>query len=90
MSEWESSHAEPHVRYMARLAVVLDMPTEELMAGPAAVPTLGDLRKAAGLTVDEVIETAGIAVRLHRSLETGKRVSDPPASAITVWPLCSW
>lgn len=82
VAEWESCRSQPHARFMERLVVVLNVTAGDLTTGGADHPTLGDLRKAAGLTVDDVVEATGISVRLYRSLETGKRVNEPPAQAV--------
>lgn len=82
IGEWERAMSQPQARLMGRLVTVLGVPARDWLAKDLGAPTLGDLRKCAGLTVDEVVEAAGISLRLYRSLETGKRVNDPPAQAV--------
>jgi len=71
VGEWERGTQQPHPRQLVALARELQVPPLQLLDVDADDPPLQALRLAAGLTLQQVAATSGIAFSTYRRLEVG-------------------
>lgn len=82
VGEWERGEAQPHPRYLARLAAALDVDPVQLLDVDPDDPPLVALRLAAGLTLQAAAAAAGLSLSAYTRLEKGVVRSGPePAAA---------
>ncbi len=80
--QWERRNGRPPVRYAARLALILNLPAEDLLAGPVVPPTLAELRLDAGVSIPGIFAATGVQPRLYRSLENGTAATAPKETVL--------
>lgn len=82
VSEWERGDLHPHPRHLLALARALDVAPLALLDCDPQDPPLTALRLAAGLTLRDVEERAGVPYASYRRLESGLNRRGPTAAVL--------
>lgn len=82
ISEWERGDLHPHPRHLLALARALDVLPLALLDCDPQDPSLMALRLAAGLTLRDVEERAGVPYASYRRLESGLNRRGPTSAVV--------
>ena len=82
VSRWELGTSAPRLHLVRRLATVLDVPAEQLLASPSGPLGLRELRVAAGVSAQELAGRAQVSVPTVVRWESGRFVRLPPREVL--------
>ncbi len=77
VSEWERGVMTPRPGLIPKIAAAIGMDALAFLAADSSVPSLEDMRLAAGLTMDELAEQVGISRYRYRGIEIGAVQREP-------------
>ncbi len=82
ISEWERGVMTPRPNLIPKMAVAIGLDALEFLASDPAMPTLEDMRLAAGLTMRDIAVQVGISLKRYRLIEIGATRRDPPLQVV--------
>ena len=82
ISEWERGVMTPRPNLIPKMAVAIGLDALEFLAADPAMPTLEDMRLAAGLTMRDIAVQVGISLKRYRLIEIGATRRDPPPQVV--------
>ena len=82
ISEWERGVMTPRPNLIPKMAVAIGLDALEFLASDPAMPTLEDMRLAAGLTMRDIAAQVGISLKRYRLIEIGATRRDPPPQVV--------
>ena len=82
ISEWERGVMTPRPNLIPKMAAAVGLDALEFLASDPAMPTLEDMRLAAGLTMRDIAAEVGISLKRYRLIEIGATRRDPPPQVV--------
>ncbi len=82
ISEWERGVMTPRPNLIPKMATAVGLDALEFLASDPAMPTLEDMRLAAGLTMRDIAAEVGISLKRYRLIEIGATRRDPPPQVV--------
>ncbi|WP_079153898.1 helix-turn-helix transcriptional regulator [Streptomyces subrutilus] len=73
VSMWETRDQRPSPSHLLKLALALGVDPSDLLEGPRGERTLRELRKARGLTQNDLARIVGVTAATYCNVETGRQ-----------------